>query len=431
PAPPVAIPPPATTTTTTTATTTTITTTTVPSGGGGGGGGGGSPPPTSYTVTFNANGGSGTMASQTESSPTALTTNSFANAGYTFTGWNTSANGSGRPYADDATYPFAASATLYAQWSAGSSPMITQQPSSQAVETGVTATFSAGASGTPTPTVQWFESTNGGSTWSSISGATSPTYSIESTASVNDYEFEATFSNVHGSVTSHSAQLTSVTTSSNWSGYADTGGVFSAVSAQWTVPTVTCSGMGYTSAVQWIGIDGYGSSTVEQDGTDTDCDGTTPSYGAWYEMYGDASVNDGYSVELSTTSYPVAPGNVIDASVSFASDVWTLRLEDATAGWTFSTLITSPTPAPGQTSAEWIVEDPEVCLSSCSAATLSDYGSVTFTNASVTDNGATGSIASVPDTAIEITDGSGNVMSSPGVLSSGATTFTDTWESSS
>ncbi len=74
--------------------------------------------PVSYAVTFNANGGSGTMAAETESSPTALTANAFTFTGYTFTGWNTAANDSGTAYADGATYPFTASVTLYAQWTA-------------------------------------------------------------------------------------------------------------------------------------------------------------------------------------------------------------------------------------------------------------------------------------------------------------------------
>ncbi len=75
-------------------------------------------PASSYTVTFNANGGTGTMAPETANVPTALTANSFANTGYSFTGWNTAADGSGTAYADGATYPFTANATLYAQWSA-------------------------------------------------------------------------------------------------------------------------------------------------------------------------------------------------------------------------------------------------------------------------------------------------------------------------
>ena len=74
---------------------------------------------TGYTVTFNGNGStSGTMANETNSAPTALSTNTFTRSGYSFTGWNTAANGTGTAYADGASYPFSASATLYAQWSA-------------------------------------------------------------------------------------------------------------------------------------------------------------------------------------------------------------------------------------------------------------------------------------------------------------------------
>jgi YVTN family beta-propeller protein len=75
-------------------------------------------PASSYTVTFNANGGSGTMASETEDTATDLTTNAFTYTGHTFSGWNTAANGTGTAYANDASYPFTASVTLYAQWTA-------------------------------------------------------------------------------------------------------------------------------------------------------------------------------------------------------------------------------------------------------------------------------------------------------------------------
>ena len=69
-----------------------------------------------YTVTFDANGGTGTMAPETGSAPAALTANTFTRTGYTFAGWNTAADGSGTAYADTASYPFSASVTLYAQW---------------------------------------------------------------------------------------------------------------------------------------------------------------------------------------------------------------------------------------------------------------------------------------------------------------------------
>lgn len=56
----------------------------------------------SVTVNFDANGGKGAMASQTVSSNGAasLSTNAFTRKDYTFTGWNTEANGMGTAYAD-------------------------------------------------------------------------------------------------------------------------------------------------------------------------------------------------------------------------------------------------------------------------------------------------------------------------------------------
>jgi thermitase len=72
--------------------------------------------PPNHTVTFDANGGSGSMGNQVANIPTALTANTFTYSGYSFTGWNTAANGSGTSYANGATYSFDADVTLYAQW---------------------------------------------------------------------------------------------------------------------------------------------------------------------------------------------------------------------------------------------------------------------------------------------------------------------------
>ena len=74
---------------------------------------------TASTVTFNANGGMGTMVSETASAATPLTANKYTRIGYTFTGWNTLASGTGTAYANKASYPFAISTTLYAQWKKG------------------------------------------------------------------------------------------------------------------------------------------------------------------------------------------------------------------------------------------------------------------------------------------------------------------------
>ena len=68
------------------------------------------------SATFDANGGSGTLATQVAGIPTALSTNTFTRTGFTFTGWNSLANGLGYAYANNAFYSFDADATFYAQW---------------------------------------------------------------------------------------------------------------------------------------------------------------------------------------------------------------------------------------------------------------------------------------------------------------------------
>ena len=83
-----------------------------------------------YSVNFDANGGSGTMQAQSSSVQAALNANTFSNSGNSFAGWNTAANGSGTAYADQASYPFSASVTLYAQWTTNSQVVNTPQVTS-------------------------------------------------------------------------------------------------------------------------------------------------------------------------------------------------------------------------------------------------------------------------------------------------------------
>jgi hypothetical protein len=91
---------------------------------------------------------------------------------------------------------------------AGTAPAITQSPSNQTVVAGNTATFTAAATGDPTPTVQWQVSTNGGSSWSDISGATNTTYSFTAASGDNGNQYRAVFTNSAGSATSGAATLT-------------------------------------------------------------------------------------------------------------------------------------------------------------------------------------------------------------------------------
>jgi uncharacterized repeat protein (TIGR01451 family) len=87
-------------------------------------------------------------------------------------------------------------------------PAISQQPQNATVNAGETVTFSAAASGSPAPTVQWQQSLDLGATWIDISGATSPSYSFIASYSMNGYEYRAIFTNSLGSATTDPAVLT-------------------------------------------------------------------------------------------------------------------------------------------------------------------------------------------------------------------------------
>ena len=75
---------------------------------------------TSYTVKYNANGGSGAPSSQTKwkDQTLKLSTTKPTRTGYTFQGWGTSANDTSVDYAAGANYTANASITLYAIWKA-------------------------------------------------------------------------------------------------------------------------------------------------------------------------------------------------------------------------------------------------------------------------------------------------------------------------
>src|SRR5215831_3494434 len=78
---------------------------------------------------------------------------------------------------------------------------------------------------------------------------------------------------IHGPAIIHQRHGHQVS-STNWSGYAITGakGSVSDVRASWVVPSIVgqCPSTDQYSSF-WVGIDGYSSNTVEQIGTDSDC----------------------------------------------------------------------------------------------------------------------------------------------------------------
>ncbi len=74
--------------------------------------------PTTYSVTYNANGGSGAPSAQTKTKDVSLTlsTTRPSRAGYNFLGWATSASATSAQYQPGSTYTANANVTLYAVW---------------------------------------------------------------------------------------------------------------------------------------------------------------------------------------------------------------------------------------------------------------------------------------------------------------------------
>jgi hypothetical protein len=86
-------------------------------------------------------------------------------------------------------------------------PIIVTNPVSQIVSTGQPVTFTAAATGGPTPTVQWQVSTNG-TTFTNIAGATTASYAFSPALTDTGKYFRAVFTNSLGSATSAAATLT-------------------------------------------------------------------------------------------------------------------------------------------------------------------------------------------------------------------------------
>ena len=145
---------------------------------------------TRYKVSYNANGGSGSM----EPNSNVVAENGFTAPGSeTFTGWNTSADGSGTAY--NAGDVVTADVTLYAQWGSSSAPSsVTVTPAASAVYVGKSVTLTAiVAGGVPTPTVTWYQCDNEEKANPDKKG-TGATYE-PSTAAVGTFYFYAVASN--------------------------------------------------------------------------------------------------------------------------------------------------------------------------------------------------------------------------------------------
>jgi Peptidase A4 family len=210
----------------------------------------------------------------------------------------------------------------------------------------------------------------------------------------------------------------------NWSGYADAATnsipAFSSVSAKWKTPTLSCTAQDSLTS-EWVGLDGFNSSTVEQDGTLGWCFLGFATYYTWWEMFPAGTV---------TVGTTLMPGDVISASVSRSGTTYTLSVQDSTNPANSFTRFASCSVQCLDASAEWIAERP--AFSTTGIAPLARYGTWKVTNAQETYHGATGGISAAPSYfPISMEDSTESYfLSTPGPLYAGGTAFTTTWHNS-
>lgn len=175
----------------------------------------------------------------------------------------------------------------------------------------------------------------------------------------------------------------------NWSGYADgspttKAGTFTKVSGSWTTPSVKCGAEDELTS-DWVGLDGWNSSSFEQLGTVSWCYEGSPTYFTWWLM----SNSSKGLVRVGTT---LQPGDKISASVTRSGTNYTLKLTDSThSANSFSTKQSCPATTCPDTSAEWIAERPSFGIG---VAPLAHYNGFTLTNGAQTSGGKAGTIGS-------------------------------------
>ncbi len=136
------------------------------------------------------------------------------------------------------------------------------------------------------------------------------------------------------------------TTSSNWSGYVETNGPFTAITGTFVVPSVTQYLAGSTVS-EWVGVDGWANRSLIQAGVNE-----VP------QSSGEVLVEPWWEVlparQKDATGVVVAVGDRVTVTISKVNgSMWSISLTDRTNGDVFST----DKDYQGQlSSAEWIVE---------------------------------------------------------------------------
>jgi hypothetical protein len=199
-------------------------------------------------------------------------------------------------------------------------------------------------------------------------------------------------------------------TSHNWSGYAATGGSYTAVTGTWTIPEFSSSGTSGIDAA-WVGIGGVRSRDLIQAGTQETVSGSgRTQYEAWIEM-------------LPRSSRPVPlqvhAGDSVTVAISEQSaNDWSIQFTNNTTGQTYQT---EQQYTSSHSSAEWIEEAPSGGRGGI--LPLDNFGTIQFTGGSAVKDGATVSIAGSGARAITMVSANDQPLAVPSALGDDGASF--------
>lgn len=191
------------------------------------------------------------------------------------------------------------------------------------------------------------------------------------------------------------------------------------MSAQWTVPTLSCGATPNGFMADWVGVDGFTNSNyLFQDGQISYCEsGSQVDYAWWTDQSDNFEAQDLFSV---------APGDVVSAAVlEQSADKWEYEVRDLSNGESASGVEAYTGPA---ASAEWITEDPGD-PNTGGLYPFADFGTVTFSDLGLTTPSGSWTTPPYSD-AGELVSSSGSVEAMPGEVSGSGSSaaFTVTYE---
>jgi hypothetical protein len=199
-------------------------------------------------------------------------------------------------------------------------------------------------------------------------------------------------------------------TSHNWSGYAATGGSYTAVSGTWTVPQFAADGPAGIDAA-WVGIGGVHSRDLIQAGTQQTVSGSgRTQYEAWIEM-----------LPRSSRAVPlqVHAGDSVSVALSEQSpDQWLIHFVNNTTGQTYDT---TQTYTSSHSSAEWVEEAPSGGRGG--VLPLDNFGTIQFSNGSTTRDGQSVNIASSGARAITMIGNNSQTLAVPSTVGGDGASF--------